>query len=307
MGSIFYDSVQDNEKIKLRIMSIIITGATGFIGRELVKQELSNNNTIIALTRDIEKARIILGANKNLNIINLEDYISGKTIVNCDRLIHLAWSNVQNYTSDDNLKENLEFQINLMQRFVELGIKDVTAIGTCFEYGKTEGVCKEDIKTKTQLPTTYAQAKTKVLEKLQELEKEFAIKTKWVRIFYVYGVGSRPNSLLSLLLKAIEEKATEFNMSKGDQLRDFINITTLVNNIIAISKQDKVYGIINNGNGKPVSVLEFAEEILRIKNYKMKLDTGYYPYSEYEPHTFWADITKLKAVEGIKFDDKIWL
>lgn len=288
-------------------MSIIVTGATGFIGKKLVKKQLSNGFEVIALTQNLENAKLTLGQNKNLQIIDIENYLSGKIKLNSNRLIHLAWGNIQNYTSEDNLEKNLVTQLNMMQRFAEAGIKDITSVGSCFEYGKTEGVCRENFSPKSQLPTTYAQAKIKVWERIQELEKEFSIKAKWVRIFYVYGIGSRPNSLLSQLLKAIDEKATEFNMSKGDQQRDFINVETLVHNIIAISNQNKVFGIINNGNGKPVSVLEFVEKILEIKNYSIKLNTGYYPYSEFEPHSFWADIEKLKSVEGVKFDKEIWL
>jgi nucleoside-diphosphate-sugar epimerase len=84
-------------------------------------------------------------------------------------------------------------------------------------------------------------------------------------------------------------------------------IDTLTHNIAAIANQAEQTGIINIGNGKPTSVSNFINAILKIKNSDIKLNKGHYPYASYEPHEFYADITKLKSVAGVKFDDSLWL
>lgn len=261
-------------------MKILVTGATGFIGKHIVKAANMLGHELVPISRELE---------------NIDEPI--------EKAIHLAWGDVSNYMDSKNYQKNIDSQKVIIEHLLSLGVKDLTVAGTCLEYGKIEGECSEDAQP-INISTTYAKAKLEIYDYLKTIPE---LKVKWGRVFYVYGEGSRTNSLLSLLLKAIENGDKEFNMSKGDQKRDFININTLANNIVATAVQEDITGIINWGNGRAISVLEFVQEILRIKNSNIKLNTGYYPYPDYEAFQFWADINKLKKIDGIKIDDKIWL
>lgn len=290
-------------------MSFLITGATGFIGRHVVQSALEQGHEVAVVARAPEKARGLFG--DSVVIYNQEAYFSRKVEVDSsvyDKAIHLAWADVSNYMGDGNSLENLALQKKFITTFLAFGIKDITVAGTCLEYGMMGGECSESRAVKKVFATSYAKAKHDLYSYLLDIQRQDSfINIKWLRLFYVYGEGSRSNSLLSLLNKAIENGDDEFNMSMGDQKRDFIHIHTLAHNIVAVANQRKQSGIVNIGNGKPVSVLEFVESILKIKDYKMKLNKGFYPYTTYEPHEFWADISKLKSIKGAKFDDKIWL
>jgi len=112
----------------------------------------------------------------------------------------------------------------------------------------------------------------------------------------MYGDGQHPNSLFSQLKQAIADKQTSFNMSPGDQLRDFLDIETVANNIVAIAEQNEVEGIINCCSGIPISVQEFVESYLHRVNIQLKLNLGHYPYSDLEPKNFWGDNAKLKLI-----------
>lgn len=278
-------------------MEILVTGATGFIGQAVVRDALSKGHEVYAHTRSLEKARAIFGEQPNLHII---DNLDGQP---CSKAIHLAWADVSNYMDDANFAENLAMQKGFVDALMDAGVTDLTVAGTCLEYGKTEGACREDMAV-SELHTTYAEAKTALQEYLSGKD---GLTLKWGRVFYVYGEGSRPNSLLSLLLKAIENGDEVFPMSKGDQQRDFMHISTLANNIVATCLQDEVSGIINWGNGTPRTVLEFVEAIMALKGHVIELDRTRYPYPDYEAFAFWADVEKLNRVKGVKYDDKIWL
>ncbi len=60
------------------------------------------------------------------------------------------------------------------------------------------------------------------------LEKHFRNKNvdfQWARIFYMYGKGQAPNSLYSQIQDTIANSKAEFNMSNGDQIRDFLPVS----------------------------------------------------------------------------------
>lgn len=293
-------------------MSFLITGATGFIGKVLIRNLLSQGQFVAILTRDVENAKNIFSNSlEKIVIYDQRKFLSGKLSIDTkkyNKLIHLAWADVKNYMDEQNIDENLEFQKSLIKKLVEAGIKDITASGTCLEYGMREGACKEDDDVTHPVPTSYAQGKYGVYQTLLDLQKKNpSIVIKWLRFFYIYGVEQRPRSLLRELLKALDNNEKEFNMSMGDQRRDFINVSTLAKNIITVAGQNKVTGVINVGNGNPISVLEFVESVLKIKGKSIKLNKGHYPYASYEPKEFWANVDKLKKIDGIILDKKIWL
>ena len=84
------------------------------------------------------------------------------------------------------------------------------------------------------------------------------------------------------------------NMSKGDQIRDYLPIEKVAKNIVAISTQNGISGIINCCSGAPITVKQFTKNYLNQINQTIKLNLGHYPYSDLEPFAFWGDNNKLK-------------
>jgi len=292
-------------------MSFIITGATGFIGQRVVQAALAQGHNVAVLTRSVPHAEVIFGNRPKLAIMDLTAFLSGATQLDTtiyNKAIHLAWSNVSNYMDDRNLTDNLDSQSHCLTKLIEAGILDLTVAGTCLEYGTTEGPCVEHGSGREPLTTTYAAAKRRLYLSLSAVQQRRpSLTLKWMRFFYVYGPGQRPNSLLCQLLKAIDARQTTFKMSMGDQIRDFIHVQTLAHNIVAVANQTLQTGIINIASGSPTSVYQFVTHVLSLKNYDMQLNRGYYPYSTYEPHAFWADTSKLRAIPDTRFDPAIWL
>jgi dTDP-6-deoxy-L-talose 4-dehydrogenase (NAD+) len=116
---------------------------------------------------------------------------------------------------------------------------------------------------------------------------------KWIRLFYPYGHGQAKKSLWTQMEDAIINKQEQFNMSSGEQLRDYLPVQKAAEYISKISLQNEVTGIINCCSGKPVSVRNFVEQFFKEHDYEIKLNRGYYPLPVFEPLAFWGDITKL--------------
>jgi dTDP-6-deoxy-L-talose 4-dehydrogenase (NAD+) len=119
---------------------------------------------------------------------------------------------------------------------------------------------------------------------------------KWVRVFYTYGEGQSKKTLYGQMEDAIANNAEQFNMSQGEQLRDYILVDCAAEYIVKIALQNDITGIINCCSGKPVSVRKFVEDLFREKGVNMKLNLGYYPYPQFEPLGYWGDTKKLNSI-----------
>jgi dTDP-6-deoxy-L-talose 4-dehydrogenase (NAD+) len=85
-------------------------------------------------------------------------------------------------------------------------------------------------------------------------------------------------------------------MSGGEQLRDYLPVEVVAENIVKIALQNKIQGIINNCSGQPISIRRLVEEYLQKTGAKIDLNLGYYPYPTYEPHAFWGCTKKLERI-----------
>jgi dTDP-6-deoxy-L-talose 4-dehydrogenase (NAD+) len=179
---------------------------------------------------------------------------------------------------------------------IESGTRNITVIGTCFEYGLQEGCLSEDLPPKPN--TTYGIAKNTLRIFLEKLQNKTPFNFKWIRLFYLYGNGQNKNSILEQLKLALKRSDKVFNMSGGEQLRDYLSVETVAENIAKISLQNKEQGSINNCSGKPISIRRLVEEYLKQENKTIELNLGYYPYTTYEPHALGGCTKKLNQIIG---------
>jgi nucleoside-diphosphate-sugar epimerase len=278
---------------------VLITGATGFIGNYVVEALLQKGCTVIATSSAADRVStagwydkvhyIPFNFNDFDNEVNYFHYFEQP-----DLLIHLAWEGLPNYKADFHLTKNLPLQKAFLSNLLQNGLKDITVAGTCFEYGMKEGILSEDMNCEPANP--YAIAKNELRLSLQQLTMQYSCNFKWARLFYMYGKGQSPKSLISQLDKALENGDAVFNMSGGEQVRDFLPIEKVAEYIVAIALQKEVTGVINCCSGNPVTVKDFVQAYLNSRQQSIQLNLGFYPYADYEPMRFWGDDRKLKRI-----------
>lgn len=278
---------------------VLVTGATGFIGNLVIEVLLQKGYVVIATSSNEEKAKqyswydAVIHKALNMQALdataNYFEYFGDP-----DLLIHLAWEGLPNYKASFHVEENLPRHLLLLNNLIKHGLKDVTIAGTCLEYGMQEGCLSEDMEATPAV--SYAIAKNHLRIELEKLCFEKQVHFKWIRLFYMYGKGQNPNSLFAQLEKAIENKLPVFNMSGGEQERDFLPVEQMVNSFTTIATQQAVEGIINCCSGIPIKVKILVENILKEKLSTVTLNLGHYPYTDYEPMRFWGDNTKLKKI-----------
>ena len=282
-------------------MKLLVTGATGFIGNYVIQELLNRNIEVIATSTNQEKAHKLSWFSK---VVYLPYQIKGKDTQDLyeyfgrpNKIIHLAWTGLPNYTQLFHIEENLWNDYFFLKNIMENGCKDLTITGTCFEYGLIEGCLNEETIPNPQ--NVYAIAKDSLRKFLSELQKHTAFDFKWVRLFYMYGKGQAQNSLIPQLEKVLANNETIFNMSGGEQVRDYMKVEEVAQKIVAIALQNNTQGIINCATGKPVKVKDFVKQYLQTKNKNIQLNLGYYPYSKIEPMSFWGDVNKINSIENV--------
>jgi len=276
---------------------VLVTGASGFVGNYVVRQLLSMNCSVIATSSDAEKGKQHSWFKSvkyiPFNLLHYSDRENYHTFFDRpDYMIHLAWEGLPNYKSLFHIEENLPRHYAFLKNIIVNGLQDLTVTGTCLEYGLQQGSLSEDMPTFPSNP--YALAKESLRKFLVEIDKLHPFVFKWVRLFYLYGKGQNPNSILSQLDKAIETGETSFNMSGGEQIRDYLPVAEAASMITRIALQKQVRGIVNCCSGNPVSVKQFVTDYCIRKKLTINLNLGYHPYTDYEPMRFWGNIEKLK-------------
>ena len=182
----------------------------------------------------------------------------------------------------------------MLHNLISNGLKDITLTGTCLEYGMQEGCMSEDMPVYPSNP--YAIAKDELRKYMEALQQQHSFSFKWIRLFYMYGKGQNQNTLLSQLDKALQNGEIVFNMSGGEQTRDYLPVEKVAENIVNIALQNNVEGIINCCSGIPVTIKEFVEAYLQATGKMIKLNLGYYPYTNYEPMHFGGSTEKLNEI-----------
>lgn len=278
---------------------VLVTGATGFIGNYVVQELLKKGFDIIATSSTAGKVALTEWHKKVTYIsFNLDEFDNNINYFDLfqqpDMVIHLAWQGLPNYKADFHLTKNLPLHTIFLQNLLQNGLKDLTVTGTCFEYGMKEGCLTETMECEPGNP--YAVAKNELRIELEKLTPDYNCNFKWVRLFYMYGKGQNPKSLISQLDTALEDGEKVFNMSGGQQVRDYLPVEQVAAYIVLIATQKKVTGIINCCSGIPVTVEQFVNDYLKSVHKNIQLNLGYYPYTDYEPMAFWGDNNKLKSI-----------
>ncbi|QXI19308.1 NAD(P)-dependent oxidoreductase [Pseudomonas hamedanensis] len=279
--------------------TVLVTGATGFVGRHLVSALLCRSFKVRAVARDLDSARSLpwfaqvefVAADLHAPDLDVERLVEGVDVV-----AHLAWSGLPNYQALFHFERNLPADYAFLKRAVAAGVSQVLVTGTCFEYGLQSGPLAESVSP--QPCTPYGLAKHTLRLFLQALQHEHAFCLQWARLFYLHGEGQNANSLLASLDRAIDGGEAQFNMSMGDQLRDYLEITEAASQLASLIGRPDVDGVINCCSGRPISVRALVEQRVRERQSTIELNLGHYGYSAHEPMAFWGDARRISQLKG---------
>lgn len=278
-------------------MKILVTGATGFIGRHLIPRLLERGHEVLAVARDEAKARQFDWFRQaRFLAVDIHSLPDETTMLfgEQDALVHLAWPGLPNYKSLFHFERNLPADYRFLRSMVEAGVRQLLVTGTCFEYGMQSGDLREDMATHPTNP--YGLAKDSLRQFLEYLRREQTFTLQWARLFYMYGPGQNSGSLISQLDAAIDRGDREFPMSGGEQLRDYLPVQTVATHLATLLEHPDTEGPVNICSGHPMSVRRLVESHLSDRNAQIDLKLGHFPYPDYEPLAFWGNASRLRTL-----------
>lgn len=273
-------------------MRVAITGASGFVGRYVLRELQSRDLDIVIAGRSATQLSLEGGRTKFV-CMDIAQEIKDPIVMmgKPDVLIHLAWDGLPNYRAPAHVNKELPVQQRFLDCCLASGLKRLIVAGTCFEYGMTSGQIPEH--SPTSPCTQYGTAKALLHKHLEEAKSKSPFQLGWLRLFYLYGTGQSKSSLYTSLTDAILRGDPQFDMSGGEQVRDFMQIQEAARVITDISLINADVGTVNVCSGEPQTVRGLVESWIDGLQSKIVMSLGRLPYSEIEPMSFWGDRSKL--------------
>lgn len=244
-------------------VTVTLTGATGFVGRQILRNLLNSGVSVRVIVRDPTSLQDI-SAKENLDVRQTSDLFNESAsrleqlFDGSDTLLHAAWyAEPGSYlTSPQNLS-CLTGTINLASAFATVGGKRFVGVGTCAEYDTSAGLLTVD--TPLAPDSLYSACKASAYLVLRNFLASEDIGFAWCRIFYLYGEGEDQRRLVPYIRSQIEGNQ-EALLTRGEQVRDFLDVAE-AGRIISDVALGRREGAVNICSGEPMSVRQLAESI----------------------------------------------
>ncbi len=288
---------QDEGRVlRLMMKRVLVSGATGFIGRHCLELLLKRGYEVHAVT-----ARSITGESSDLqwHRADLTDPLQVKKLLQKaapEELLHLAWYVAPGscWGSMENIRW-VEASLQLVREFIDGGGRRLVVSGSCAEYDWRYGYCSEHL-TPTRPGSLYGAGKHALQVLVDALVKEGSLSAAWGRIFYLYGPHEHPQRLVPSVITSLL-RGEPARCSHGNQLRDFLYVKDVAAALVALLESD-FQGPVNIASGQAVTLKTIINTIADRLDGAGLLRLGARPVPEGEPAVLLADTRLLREKVG---------
>jgi nucleoside-diphosphate-sugar epimerase len=239
--------------------SILVTGASGFIGRALLPLLVEGSYEVHAVRRAGSGPSPAGVHWHNVDLVEQGACDELVRELRPSHLMHLAWYTTPGRyrTSPQNVAW-LEASLALLRSFAAAGGRRAVLTGTCAEYDVGDGRCCEF--TTPRRPTSlYGVCKNALHEISAVHAREFGYSSAWARIFYLYGPGEHRARLVPSVVESLLA-GQPIELTDGSQRRDVLFVDDVASALLRLLSSD-VAGPVNIGSGEATSVRRMASTI----------------------------------------------
>lgn len=280
--------------INLTDKKILVIGGNGYLGRFLVKALQKQEANVFILSSNCK-------ATENqftVDITNFDETKKAIQQIQPDIVFHLA-ANISR-DRDFSIYEKMT-KVNVQGTFNVL--KSLENIDAHFIFTSTSEIYGNNTSpfNENQIPKPVSPYS------LTKINAEFLIKTfcnnnnkKFtnLRVFNFYGENMPEGFFIPQMIKSLK-RGEDFNMTKGEQVRDFLYVGDVVNALILTAKNSSTYGeTMNVCSGKGTRLSQLAEAVNTIMNTESKIILGAIPYRDNEVWEMIGDQSKLNKITG---------
>ena len=279
---------------------ILVTGATGFIGKNLV-ESLKEKFEVYALILDEKEKNVIPQIDYILwkTFFDRENEIKtldGKKLGKIDTVIHLASYGVN--PKDNDIDKMIESNINLTKDLISnlerVSCKNIIFTGSGFEYGdKGKVKLKEDMELNPF--SLYGATKVSAFLIGKKLCESLGINYINLRLFNIFGEYEGSNRLIPQIINNYLE-GKELNFTAGNQVRDYLYIKDIIE-VYEMILEKNIYNneTYNVCSSEEVTIKEFITKVANtIGINKESLNFGIIPSRKEEALYIVGDNSKLK-------------
>jgi nucleoside-diphosphate-sugar epimerase len=273
---------------------VLVTGATGFVGRHTLPILLSRGFEVHVVGRSAPVVDARLESEVVRHIADVLEPGESRRImheVRPSHLLHLAWYTVhgQFWQSTENLRW-VSASLDLLARFAESKGSRCVFAGTCAEYEWTGRPLSEE--SPRRPASLYGVCKNALQETYAAAAKEYGVSAGWGRVFLPYGSHEDSRRVIpTAISRLLRGMPAEF--SDGKQLRDFMHVEDLAAALVALL-QSPHEGPMNLACGRPVELGEVLARIGHLTGRPELLRIGARPMRPGEPLSLTADVTLMK-------------
>ncbi len=264
---------------------VLLTGATGFVGRQILKALSECDIKVRVVIREGTPSRL---ANLEAieSIVTSEDLFAENsdwwvnTCQGIDTVIHAAWyAEPGQYLQSAKNLDCLTGTLQLAKGAAQSKVRRFIGIGTCFEYDLNQGMLS--VQTPLRPLTPYAGAKAGAFMALSQWLPLQGIEFAWCRLFYLYGEGEDKRRLVPYL-RAQFNAGEPAELTGGKQIRDFLDVS-VAGRMIAETALSEKQGAVNICSGIPITVRQLAEQIADEYGHRDLLKFGVRPDNLVDP------------------------